>query len=152
MRYSPIIVAAAVLLLSFLTEGHAGVRSLGAIEPYRETHDQKQAAFSVTVCVKYDGREIRTSTRYFSVNREPGVIISGEGGTGDGSDGRWVSQSLNISTRDDGIHVRFTDSAGQMGTTHRELQKRLCLPWTQTLYEDVDGQYILSVAVNWKKK
>jgi len=146
------IVAAAVSMLFSLTDGHAGFHSLDVFQPYIETHDQKNAAFSVELYVNYNGKEIRKSKMYFSPNTEPGFKLLGEFGSGDGSNGRWVSQSLNISTRDDGIYVRFSDSAGQMGTTHRKIQKRLCLPWTQTLYEEVDGLYSMTVTVKWKNK
>ena len=128
---------------------HAGTHSIGVVEPYRETHDSKQAAFSVTVCVNYAGRAIRNSTQFFSINSEPGFIIRGSAGTGDGSDGKWVTQSLNISTRHEGIYVRFSDSAGQGGVKHRDLQKKIHLPWTRTEYEEVDGLYTMTVAVNW---
>ena len=152
MRLSLVLFAGAVSLLFSLTNGHAEYHSIGVIEPYKETRDPKKAAFSVSVQVNYDGREIRNSTIYFSVNREPGFGVTGGVGTGDGSDGKWVTQSLIISTRDDGIYVRFSDSAGQGGVTHRDLKKRLHLPWTQTEYEEVEGLYSMLVKVKWNKK
>jgi hypothetical protein len=149
MRHLLIFLSAAAAMLFSATDIHAGTHSIGVVEPYRETHDSKQAAFSVTVCVNYAGRAIRNSTQFFSINSEPGFIIRGSAGTGDGSDGKWATQSLNISTRHEGIYVRFSDSAGQGGVKHRDLQKKIHLPWTRTEYEEVDGLYTMTVAVNW---
>jgi len=152
MRFFATIIGVAISAFTILGAGHDQEPASNVFQPYIKTHDQKHAAFSVELCVNYDGKEIRKSTMYFSPNTEPEFKLLTEFASGDGSGGKWRNQSLNISTRDDGIHVRFSDSAGQTGTTQRKIQKLLRLPWTQTSYREDDGLYSMTLTVNWKSK